>query len=166
MPPRHVDPSVRRSAPARGLAAFSATRAGRAFSEAVVWRVDPWLHRVTRGRAGLAWPLPTAVLQTRGARSGQPRENALLYFHDGDRVVVIASKAGAASHPSWLHNLRAHPDDVRFGGVPVRPVEVTDPAERARLWALADRLFAPFAQYRRDAARAGREIPIVLLVSR
>ena len=37
--------------------------------------------------------------------------------------------------------------------------------ERARLWALADRVFAPYATYRREAAEAGREIPIVQLTS-
>ena len=39
-------------------------------------------------------------------------------------------------------------------------------SERARLWALADRVFAPYADYRREAARAGRSIPIVQLVVR
>ena len=28
--------------------------------------------------------LPTAVLETRGAKSGALRRNAVIYFHDGD----------------------------------------------------------------------------------
>ena len=32
------------------------------------------------------------MLETRGARSGAPRRNAVIYFHDGDRVVVAASE--------------------------------------------------------------------------
>lgn len=36
-------------------------------------------------------------------------------------------------------------------------------AERERLWALADRVFAPYAAYRREAAKANRTIPIVQL---
>src|SRR5687768_1507934 len=35
------------------------------------------------------------LLQTTGARTGQPRTNPLAYVTDGDRLVVIASKGGA-----------------------------------------------------------------------
>ncbi len=63
--------------------------------------------------------LPTALLETRGAKSGALRRNAVIYFHDGDRVTIVASKQGDARHPAWFHNLRAHPD-VTFGGVPMR----------------------------------------------
>lgn len=148
---------------ARRLAAFSATRAGRWLSQHVVWHVDPWLLRVTRNRVGLAWPLPTALLETRGARTGEPRSNGLIFFHDGGAIVVIASKAGASRHPAWLHNLRAHPDDVRFAGARVRAEVVEGEAERERLWAVAERVFPPFADYRRQAGAHGRTIPIVRL---
>jgi hypothetical protein len=40
---------------------------------------------------------------------------------------------------------------------------VRDEAECARLWALADRVFAPYAAYRREAAKVNRKIPIVQL---
>ncbi len=43
---------------------------------------------------------------------------------------------------------------------------MTDLAEQERLWALADRVFPPFALYREWAARANRAIPIVQLVPR
>jgi hypothetical protein len=45
----------------------------------------------------------------------------------------------------------------------MRATVVGDEAERQRLWALADRVFAPYAAYRREAAKAGRTIPIVQL---
>jgi deazaflavin-dependent oxidoreductase (nitroreductase family) len=109
--------------------------------------------------------LPTALLQTRGAKSGAVRRNAVIYFHDGDRVTIIASLAGAPRHPAWYHNLRADPD-VTFGGLPMRAEVVSDEAERERIWKLADRVFAPYATYRRDAAKANRTIPIVQLTER
>jgi deazaflavin-dependent oxidoreductase (nitroreductase family) len=90
------------------------------------------------------------------------RRNAVIYFHDEDRVTIIASLAGAERHPAWFHNLRANPD-VTFGGIPMRATVVEDAAERERLWARADRVFAPYATYRRDAAKANRTIPIVQL---
>ena len=93
------------------------------------------------------------------------RRNAVIYFHDGDRVTIIASKAGHEKHPAWFHNLDANPD-VTFGGIPMRATVVGDEAERERLWALADNVFAPYATYRRDAAKANRTIPIVQLTAR
>lgn len=109
--------------------------------------------------------LPTALLVTRGAKSGAVKRNGVIYFHDGDRVTIVASKAGDKSHPAWFHNLRARPD-VIFGGIPLRATVVSDEAERQRLWALADRVFAPYATYREEAARANRTIPIVQLTPR
>jgi deazaflavin-dependent oxidoreductase (nitroreductase family) len=162
---KHVDPNRPRSVLSRAYAAFSATRLGRFISANVVWKVDPYLLRATRGRFGMGLVLPTALLETRGARSGVLRRNAVIYFHDEDRVTIIASKAGDAKHPAWFHNLRAHPD-VMFGGIPMRATVVSDEVERHRLWTLADRVFAPYATYRRDAAKANRTIPIVQLTPR
>ena len=162
---KYVDPNRPRSAFSRAYAAFSATRLGRFISAKVAWRIDPYLLRLTQGRFGMGLVLPTALLETTGAKSGTRRRNAVIYFHDGDRVTIIASKAGHENHPAWFHNLRAQPD-VAFGGVPMRATIIRSEAERERLWALADRVFAPYATYRRDAAKANRTIPIVQLTPR
>ena len=131
-------------------------------SKTFVWKLDPVLMRISGGRVGMGLLLPTALLETRGARTGQPRRNAVIYFHDGDRVTIVASKLGLPQHPAWFHNLRAHPD-VRFGGQPFRAEVVEDEQERTRLWQLADRVFPAYAGYRERAAQAGRVIPIVQL---
>ena len=162
---KRVDPARGAGLFSRLSAAFANTRLGRFFSVQVLWRVDPWLMRVTRGRVGLGLGVPTALLETTGARSGEPRANAVIYFHDGDRVTIVASKLGMPEHPAWFHNLRSHPE-VTFGGVPMRATVVEDEPERERLWALADRVFAPYAIYRREAAESDREIPIVQLSPR
>jgi deazaflavin-dependent oxidoreductase (nitroreductase family) len=141
------------------------TRVGAWLSEKVAWRLDPHLLRLTRGRFSTGWPLCPGLLETRGARTGEPRETATLYFHDGDRVTIIASKQGRPENPAWYYNLRRHPD-VKFGGMPFRAEIVTDEAERRRLWELADRVFPPFADYRRWTAETGRVIPIVQLTPR
>ncbi len=159
---RYVDPRNQPGRFSRAYAAFSATRLGRFISANIVWKLDPYLLRATRGRLGMGLVLPTALLETRGARSGALRRNAVIYFHDGDRITIVASKAGHERHPAWFHNLRAHPEVV-FGGIPMRARVIGDEAERRRLWGLADNVFAPYATYRRDAARANRTIPIVQL---
>lgn len=160
-----MDPTARRGPIYRAYARFAGTRAMGWFSRLVAWKLDPLLMRLSGGRIGTAMSIPTALLETRGARSGQVRRNAVIYFHDGERVTIIASKLGLPEHPAWFHNARANPD-VTLGGQPFRAEVVTDEAERERLWGLADRVFPPFADYRARAAATGRTIPIVRLVPR
>lgn len=162
VPLKHVDPNRPPGLFSRAYAALANTRLGRFMSVHVVWRVDPYLMRATGGRFGMGLVMPTALLETRGARSGVARRNVVIYFHDSDRVTIVASKLGYATHPAWFHNLQAHPD-VTFGGIPMRASVVSDEAERQRLWTLADCVFAPYAAYRREAAKANRTIPIVQL---
>ena len=162
---KYVDPNRAPSLLSRAYAALANTRLGRFLSRNVVWKVDPFLMRVSRGRIGMGLVMPTALLETRGAKSSAVRRNVVIYFHDGERVTIVASKLGMAKHPAWYRNLRAHPD-VTFGGIPMRATVVSDETERQRLWVLADRVFAPYVAYRREAAKANRTIPIVQLTER
>ena len=162
---RHVDPHRRRGPFYRAVCRLSTTPLGIWISQGIGWRLDPYLLALSRGRVASTGPLASALLQTEGARTGRPRRTATLYFHDGERVIIVASKRGLPEHPAWFHNLRSHPD-VRFGGLPFRAEVVEDEGERQRLWDLADRVFPPFAQYRLWAAGSGRTIPIVALLPR
>ena len=160
---RYVDPMTPRGRIYRAYAAFSATAIGRWFSRVFLWKLDPLLMRLSGGRLRMSVWVPTALLETRGARTGLVRHNAVIYFHDGDRVTIIPSKAGAPDNPAWYYNAVANPD-VTFGGQPFRAEVVDDEAERARLWKLADNVFPPYATYRDMTARVGRTIPIVQLI--
>jgi deazaflavin-dependent oxidoreductase (nitroreductase family) len=162
---RRVDPQAPRSVVYRAFAWLTGLRPMGWLSQRFAWKLDPHLMRLTRGRLGFALLLPTAVLETRGARTGATRRTTVIYFHDGDRVTIVASKRGLPEHPAWLHNLRAHPD-VRFGGEPFRAEVVADESERERLWRLAERVFPAYAMYRERAAAAGRTIQLVQLVPR
>ena len=167
---RYVDPQVTRSPIYRAFVRFLSTRTMTWLSRtrlwsAVMWKIDPYLMRLTRGHLGTGLIVRTALLQTVGARTGRVRRNAVIYFHDAERVTIIASQAGRPDNPSWFHNLRANPD-VLFGGQHFRAEVIDDEATRARLWELADRVFPAFASYRVSAARAGRAIPIIQLVPR
>jgi deazaflavin-dependent oxidoreductase (nitroreductase family) len=161
----YVDPHKRRSRLYFLVARLSATKFGAFFSVNVAWKLDPFLLKLTGGRLSTAGPLAVGLLESRGARTGLPRRNATLYFHDGDRVTIIASKRGMPQNPAWYYNVRAHPDVV-YGGVPCRAELVEDEAERQRLWALADRVFPEYADYREQAGQAGRVIPILQLLPR
>ena len=159
---RYVDPHRHRGLLYRAWARSVATPLGFWLSRHIAWKIDPVLLRLTGGRVGTGLVIPTLLLETRGARTGRSRRNGVIYFHDGDRVILIASNAGRPAHPAWFHNARANPD-VKLNGQPYRAEVVEDEAKRARLWELGDRVFPPFATYRESAARSGRTIPIFRL---
>ena len=133
------------------------------FARNVLWRVDPLLLRATGGRFSLGPGTPTLLLETTGARTGRPRAHAVIYFNDGDDLIVVASKFGAPEHPAWFHNAHRNPD-VLVNGLPYRATTVEGGAELDRLWALADQVLPAYAVYRERAAETGRTIPILRLV--
>jgi len=141
---------------------FGVNRAARVVSRRLGWKLDPVLLRLTGNRLATTLVIPTAVLETRGARTGKRRRNAVIYFRDGDRAVIAASNAGAGRHPDWFRNVLADPH-VTFGGAPMLANVVEDRVEARRLWTLADSVFPALATYRREAAAAGREIPLISL---
>src|SRR3954454_11870534 len=122
----HVDPQKPRGLLYRAFAWLVSRRARGWVSRGIVWKLDPFLLRLSGGRIGMGLLLPTSLLETQGARTGIPRRNGVIYFHDGERVTIVASKLGMPHHPAWFHNLRAHPD-VKFGGQPFH-AEVVDQA--------------------------------------
>jgi deazaflavin-dependent oxidoreductase (nitroreductase family) len=161
----YVDPGAPHGLLYRAYVSLAGTRLAMWLSPRILWKLDPLVMRLSGGRIGLGLMLPTALLETRGVRSGRLRRNGVIYFHDGERVTIVASKLGLPEHPSWFHNARANPD-VRLGGQRFRAEVVDGEASRARLWEMADRVFWPYATYRERAARVGRTIPILQLVPR
>jgi deazaflavin-dependent oxidoreductase (nitroreductase family) len=161
-----VDPLVPANAATRWVRrAFDIGPIGR-FLIRIASKLDPFMHWWTRGRFGHLVPMPFASMTTTGAKSGQPRTTAVLYFNDGDDLILIASNWGGTRHPSWYHNLSAHPDAVlQRGGRSGRYMaeEVVDEAERERLFGLGHRVYAGYAQYRERTAAIGRRIPIMRL---
>jgi deazaflavin-dependent oxidoreductase (nitroreductase family) len=131
--------------------------------------VHAWLYRKTGGRIGHDIPGvrgKMALLDHVGAKSGTRRTSPLLYFTDGENVVLVASKGGFPKHPAWFHNLKANPDTTVQIGAERRPVRarVATPEERKRLWPLAEREWSGYADY--QARSKGREIPLIILEPR
>jgi deazaflavin-dependent oxidoreductase (nitroreductase family) len=106
--------------------------------------------------------IPTLLLTTVGRRSGRRLTLPLIYGRSGDDYVVVASRGGAPTHPSWYLNLVAEPrvelqvKADRFSAT----ARTAGPEERARLWQPMRDLYPPYDEYQ---ARAGREIPVVVL---
>ncbi|MDF3043513.1 MAG: nitroreductase family deazaflavin-dependent oxidoreductase [Thermomicrobiales bacterium] len=120
-------------------------------------------YRANGGKvSGMFAGAPLLLLTTTGARSGQPRVAPLAYTTDNDRLVVIASKGGAPTHPDWYHNLRANPEvtvEVGTESFPARAT-VVEGAERQRLFDQMAAQMPNFAEYQRNTTR---RIPVVVL---
>jgi deazaflavin-dependent oxidoreductase (nitroreductase family) len=142
---------------------FGRSRVGQFLGRRVTPRIDPWLYRATGGRypASLS-AVASAPLMTTGAKTGQPREVQLTYFHDGPDPILIASNYGGPKHPHWYYNLKAHPE-CQFGGERLVATEVTDADEYARLYGLAEQVYAGYGDYRVKTAAIGRQIPLFRL---
>ena len=157
-------PQDEKSRVGKATQAFARTRLGGWMFINLFPVIDRWLMPLTRGRVKVAMGQPMLLLHTHGARSGQRRTSPLLYTPHGGGFVVVASKAGAAQHPAWYHNLRAHPEavSVEIGGrnIPVLP-RVVDGAERAELWQRVNDNYNGYDTY--QGRTAGRVIPVVVL---
>jgi deazaflavin-dependent oxidoreductase (nitroreductase family) len=105
-------------------------------------------------------------LTTTGARSGARRTATLYAWEDGDALVVVGSRGGAARNPAWVHNLRGHPRASVAAGKRTWDVdasEVPDGAGRDRLWKMVVERFPLYATYQR---RTQRQIPLFRLAPR
>ncbi len=105
---------------------------------------------------------PLLLLTTTGAKSGLPRTAPLAYTTDGDRLVVIASKGGAPTHPDWYHNLVANPEvTVELGHDQFKArASIPEGQERERLYNQQAALMPGFAEYQKNTTR---QIPVVVL---
>jgi deazaflavin-dependent oxidoreductase (nitroreductase family) len=166
MPLRYVDPHNKHGRWYSAFESFIRTRSGELSVRHVLSHIDPWLYRATGGRyPAFLGALSTAPLMTTGAKSGQPREHQVNYFHDGTDAIVIASNYGEPKHPGWYFNLKAHPD-CELGGEKFLASEVTDPDDYARVYGLAEQVYAGWGDYRQKTDLVGRRIPVFRLTPR
>ena len=102
------------------------------------------------------------ILTTKGAKSGEIRETPLVYTRDGDNYVIVASKGGAPTHPSWYHNLRTHPEvTLEVGDEKFKAhANVMDGEEYERLYLHHANINPGFAEYR---TKTTRKIPVIVL---
>jgi deazaflavin-dependent oxidoreductase (nitroreductase family) len=127
-------------------------------------RFMPWLERMlaamTSGKVQVSGLLvPSLVLRTIGAKSGEPREVVLMYTPDGHgRAIVAGSNFAGENHPAWSTNLLAHPDAeiaVRGRRLAVHATLIGDD-ERDAVWARIERQWPGYRGYERSSGRTVR----------
>ena len=102
------------------------------------------------------------LLHTKGAKSGNERINPVAYVRDGDRLVIIASKGGSPTNPSWYYNILANPLVTVEAGTEKFQARATvaEEPERTRLYNKMVEMMPGFDDYRRKTTR---NIPVIVL---
>lgn len=106
--------------------------------------------------------IPLLLLTSVGAKTGRSHTTPLAYTTDGDRIIVIASKAGAPTNPAWYHNLIANPTatvDLGSGSFQVKAT-VASGEQRDRLYERQAEQMPAFAEYQKKTTRV---IPVIAL---
>lgn len=106
------------------------------------------------------WPI--VVVTSVGAKSGKLRKNPVMRVEKDGVYAVVASKGGSPEHPTWYHNLVAHPEvELQDGPEPhTYRARIAEGEERAEWWERAVKQYAPYAEYQE---KTDREIPVFLL---
>jgi deazaflavin-dependent oxidoreductase (nitroreductase family) len=120
-----------------------------------------------KGRGVGMWGDNLLLLTAKGAKSGELITTPLVCGREGSGYVVVASKGGAPTNPTWFGNVKASPDVelevVTDGGTEkfkARARVVESRAERDRLYKKMVKIWPSFADYEK---RTERLIPVVIL---
>ena len=103
--------------------------------------------------------VPVVVVTSLGARSAKLRKNPVMRVEHRGAYALVASKGGAPSHPTWYHNLVAHPT-VEIQDGPEKhtySVRVAEGDERAEWWERAVSVWPAYADYQK---KTDRQIPV------
>jgi len=124
------------------------------------------VYRETDGEEGHDWQgTQTLILTTTGRKSGKKRDTPLIYGrHDGD-FLIVASKGGADTPPTWFLNLQADPEaeiQVKAEHMTVH-ARVASDAEKQELWPIMTKEWPQYDEYQQ---KTERQIPVVVLQPR
>jgi len=119
--------------------------------------------RTNSGKVGGRFEGSTLLLlHTVGAKSGQERINPVAYVAEGNRIMIVASKAGAPTNPDWFYNILARPQVTVEVGTEQFQAQATIAAEpeRTRLFNKMVEMMPGFAEYQNKTTRV---IPVIIL---
>lgn len=147
------------------LAPVTRTAWFRRWGPKVLPPLERTLSRVTAGRLQVSGILvPSLVLHTTGAKSGQARDSVLMYTPESTSSGIVAGTSFARDrHPAWSSNLLAHPAaEVSVRGVrrPVTATPVPD-ADRDAVWRRIEQQWPGYRGYERDSGRVVRLFRLV-----
>ena len=121
----------------------------------IALKAAPFLDKVISKASGGRFTMtslivPTLVLTTTGAKSGQPRTTPLACMPDGDGVFyVVGSNFGTEKHPAWTGNLIKTPTaTVVHGGQTMQVrAELLSDEEKAQVWPRLTKVWPTYDHY-------------------
>lgn len=129
----------------------------------IVPPLDRFVHRITGGRILLAQVmLPTMMLTTTGAKSGEKRDAPLATIPWQQDYLVVGSNWGGDKHPAWSYNLIANPEATMSMNGQTHQVKATllNAQEKAEAWPEITRIWPPYDRY---VERSGRDLRVFVL---
>ncbi|MBK8417923.1 nitroreductase/quinone reductase family protein [Candidatus Villigracilis saccharophilus] len=123
-----------------------------------------FMYRLTGGKfGGEMRGFKVLILTTKGRKSGKILSAPLGYFERDGGYIIVASNNGASNSPSWYHNIKANPDDVKIQvkdkKMKVKPEIILGEARRP----LYDWIVSIAPNYGEYEKTTTREIPLVFL---
>ena len=106
--------------------------------------------------------IPSLIITTIGAKTGEKRAVPLAYQVVDGRLVIVASMGGAIRNPPWFFNLVKNPEVVveKDGESFKAKAVVTEGADRTYLYEKVAEVLPAFKEYQ---TRTTRVIPVVEL---
>ncbi len=116
----------------------------------------------TEGSTLMDTGLPCIIVTMVGQKTGAIRKVPLMRVEVDGAYVLVGSRGGNPKNPAWVYNLRANPeveirDETETFKMRVR--EVSDDAERQRLWDISAKAFPPYLEYQ---SKTSRKIPVFI----
>jgi deazaflavin-dependent oxidoreductase (nitroreductase family) len=108
---------------------------------------------------------PIVLVTIRGVKSGKLRYTPLMRVEHDGRYALVASKGGAPEHPTWYHDLVAHPHVELQDGTVKKEYDArqVEGDERAQWWERSVAAYPPYAEYQE---KTDRQIPVFVLEPR
>jgi len=116
----------------------------------------------TQGTTLMDTGMPCIIVTHTGNKTGGIRKIPLMRVEVDGNYVLVGSMGGQPKNPVWVYNLRANPEVTIRDTTEVmdmRMREVSDEAERARLWSAAVAAYPPYDEYQ---AKTSRKIPVFI----
>lgn len=116
----------------------------------------------TEGTTLLDTGMPCIIVTHTGNKTGGVRKIPLMQVKVDGCYVLIGSMGGQPNNPVWVYNLRANPD-IQIRDLTevfeMRAREVTDDAEREKLWQAGVAAYPAYEDYQ---AKTSRKIPVFI----
>ena len=118
---------------------------------------------MSKGKLWNKWPggFPIMVVETKGAKTNKIRNIPLIYVHQDDMPILVASLGGMPKHPNWYYNVKTYPEVKisTINGSGNFLAEEVSKEKKDELWSLICSFYPDYETYQ---SNTNREIPVFL----